>query len=243
MIRTLIGALALTTSISSAAMADSLPQNIVLQRESMHSFTLLLQMQAEGLQRRELNDFQQSLQSLERAAPQKDKEGATDNLPLAQHIKNLVDMIENLQTGQVPSTHDLSEAYLVLNQTLEQLNNSEQDKRYASILINSYLAMRYVYKSHVGLAPQTNNRSQSYYTTHLSDLVIILDQEINSIASENQNTDINPRWHMLKMSYSDMQQGWTRTVSGNPYTPTIVRLNSSVLSRQLESQILKTHKE
>ncbi|MCL5041327.1 MAG: hypothetical protein M1440_02440 [Gammaproteobacteria bacterium] len=240
MIKKLISVMVLSTLFSFAATGATIPENVALQRESMHALSLLLHMQAEGLQRRERNELQQSLQIIENANQRQERASQATPNNLGQFTSGLKNMVQGLEEGKTPTTEELSNLYLILLQALDQLHTPEQDKLYNSILVNNYLSLRYLYKSYVGLAESYEGLASNYYTMHLSDLVSILDDEINELYPDNEHNNIIPRWNMLKRSYSEMQQGWTRTVSGHPYTPTIVRLNATVLSRQLDSKISGT---
>lgn len=239
MIKKLISALVLSTSLSSASMAANIPDNIALQRESMHALSLLLQMQAEGLQRRELNDFQQSMQRLARAAQRQPTDASSDNAALNTYHSSLQRIVNNLEAGSLPESHELDAAYQNLSRLLHTLHNPEQDQRFSSVLITDYLSMRYVFKSYVGIPETVTVATDRYYSTHLDDLLITLRASLEETLKQPAHSSLSARWSMLEHLFGDMQQGWTRTHSGSAYTPIVMQLNANVFSNQLLNIILE----
>jgi hypothetical protein len=226
MIRTICHGLLLSGLILSTFAQAALPDNIQLQRETLRSLTLIIQLQAEGIQSHQRRELQQDMQQLQQLLR---KTGYTDS----DYPKSLALTLDALDGGQQPAGEDLDQLHEQALRLLDNSYSADTDTPYLPLLMTEYLAMRYAVSSYIGI-PSTGAREQDrYYTTNTNDLLLQLDQKLASILIARNDSSLSARWTMLNHALSDTHDGWTRTRSGKAFTPIMVLRNARVFSNQL----------
>lgn len=226
MIKTICHGLLLSGLILSSSAQAALPDNIQLQRETLRSLTLIIQLQAEGIQSRQRQELHQDMQQLQQLLQ---RSGHSDS----HYPKTLAHTLEALDGGQSPAAEELDQLHEQALRLLDSSYSAETDSAYLALLMTEYLAMRYAFSSYIGI-PTTSARAQSgYYATNTDDLLLQLDQKLTSILSALNDSGLSARWAMLYRALSDTQDGWIRTRSGKAFTPIVVIRNARVFSNQL----------
>lgn len=206
----------------------ALPDNVVLQREAMRALTLTLQLQGEGMYSRQRKELQGSLDLLHiPPAGSSDQSFATTRYTAA-----ITRILAGLEAGQVPSSEDMDLLYSELMNMIETLHQPDADTPWLSVLMTEYLTLRYAFASYVGI-PSAAEPGSHYYRTDISDLLQQLDRQLATLLPRSQDASLAARWSMLHHALSDIREGWTRTQSGNPFSPLVVTQNARVFSNQL----------
>lgn len=230
MIRKICHGLLLSGLILSSSAQAALPNNVQLQRETLRSLTLIIQLQAEGIHSRPHKTLQQDMQQLQQLLHQVGHINSDYPTSLARNL----DALEN---GQSPSAEDLDDLHEQALNVLDTWYRPDTDSPYLPMLMTEYLAMRYAVSSYIGIPSISPREQNRYYTTNTNDLLLQLEQKLASILSANNDSGLSARWTMLNRALSDTHEGWTRTHSGKAFTPIVVIRNARVFSNQL-SQLL-----
>lgn len=226
MIKRISHGLLLSGAMLSSCAQAALPDNVQLQRDTLRSLTLMLQLQAEGMhsrQRKELLQDTQHLQLLLKQAGQ----------PRVGYPQTLKFTMNTLDSGQAPTTKDLDRLHQQAITLLDSWHNPEADTPYLPLLMTEYLAMRYAFSSYIGNPSTSVDKQNRYYTANTNDLLLQLDQQLTDILAANNDNNLSARWGMLHHALSDTHEGWTRTRSGKAFAPLVVIRNAKALSDQL----------
>lgn len=226
MIRTMTRSLALAGCLLTLPTQAALPENVLLQREAMRSFTLMLQAQGEGMHARQRQALQDSISQLQLTGP-----AVAHGYPQA-----IMSTLDSNDAGQQPSAGQMDALYRQLLEVIEALHQPDADAPYLSVLLTEYLTLRYAFASYIGLPASTESGSH-YYQKEYSELLEQLDEQLTRILREAADNSLVARWAMLHHALSDMHEGWTRTRSGNSFAPIVVILNGRALSDELSSRL------
>lgn len=226
MIRTMTRSLALAGCLLTLPTQAALPENVLLQREAMRSFTLMLQAQGEGMHARQRQALQDSISQLQLTGP-----AVAHGYPQA-----IMSTLDSNDAGQQPSAGQMDALYRQLLEVIEALHQPDADAPYLSVLLTEYLTLRYAFASYIGL-PASAELGSHYYQTDYSELLERLDDQLTRLLAANQDNSLSARWAMLHHALSDMHEGWTRTRSGNSFAPIVVILNGRALSDELSSRL------
>lgn len=232
MIRRISHGLLLSGFVLGSCAQAGLPDNVQLQRDTLRSLTLTLQLQAEGIhtpQRKELQQDMQQLQQLLTQAGQTHS-GYPETLKLT---------LNAFEQGRTPTTKELDQLHAQAVTLIDNWHNPDTDAPYLSLLSTEYLAMRYAFSSYIGNPSPYSHKPGRYYTTKTHELLPQLDQQLESILANSGDRSLSARWAMLHHALSDTHDGWTRTRSGSAFAPIVIIRNARAFGDQL-SQMLDT---
>lgn len=230
MIRTIARSLALAGCLLASPSQAALPDNVLLQREAMNALILTLQLQGEsdGMNSKQHQELKDSIALLQARA--------ATSAAIASYTEMVGRALAGLEAGRKPPSEEMDRLYGKLIHLLETLHQPDADAPYRSVLATEYLTLRYVFASYIGI-PSPTEPGKQYYQTNVNDLLDQLDQQIAGLLPRTNDASLSARWRMLHNALADMHEGWTRTRSGNPFTPLIVAKNARVLSDQLAAQL------
>lgn len=232
MIRKIARSLTLAGCLFALPSQAALPDNVLMQREAMRALTLMLQLQGEGMYSRQRNELQDSIDQLQ--APHPATADDRQSYAIASYAEAVTLILADLEAGRVPTTEDMDLLYSELMQMIEALHKPDADSPYLSVLMTEYLTLRYAFTSYVG-TPSAAEPGRHYYRTNISDLLQQLDRQLADLLPHSQDASLVARWSMLHHALSDIREGWTRTQSGNPFSPLVVTRNARVFSNQLSA--------
>lgn len=226
MIRIISRSLALAGCLLASPSQAALPDNVLLQREAMNTLTLTLQLQgeSEGMNSKQHQELMSSIALL--------RAHATTSAAVTRYIEVVDVALTGLEAGRKPASEEMDRVYGQLIALIETLHQPEADAPYASVLMVEYLTLRYVFASYIGI-PSPTEAGKQYYQTNVNELLDQLDRQVIELLPRTRDSSLGARWRMLQHALADMHEGWTRTRSGNPFTPLIVAKNARVLSDQL----------
>lgn len=226
MIRRISHGLLLSGAMLGSGAQAALPDNILLQRDTLRSLTLMLQLQGEGMHSLLRKELQQDLGQLQQLLDQANRPG--NHYPQA-----LTLALNAFDDGQTPSTEELQHLHEQAITLLDSWHNPDADSPYLPLLMSEYLTMRYAFSSYIGSPSQSAQEQGRYYTSNTDDLLLQLDQQLATILTTNKDNSLSARWSMLHHALSDTHEGWTRTRSGNAFTPIVVIRNARAFGNQL----------
>lgn len=232
MIRKISHGLLLSGILLGSYAQAALPDNVQLQRDTLRSLTLMLQLQGEGISSTQRKELQQDIQQLQQLLTQ-------NGQPNSSYKKTLTLTLGALDEGQVPDTEALDRLHQQAINLLENWHKPDTDSPYLPLLMTEYLTMRYAFSSYIGNPSASTNKGGRYYTTSTNDLLLQLDRQLADILTSSQDNSMTARWGMLHHALSDTHEGWTRTRSGKAFTPIVVIRNARTLSNQLSDLLDK----
>lgn len=226
MIRRISHGLLLSSVMLGSCAQAALPDNVLLQRDTLRSLTLMLQLQAEGMHSPQRKTLQQDMQQLQLLL---DQAGQPSN----GYPQTLTRTLNALDNGQAPATEELDRLHQQALSLLDGWHKPEADGPYLPLLMTDYLAMRYAFSSYIGNPSASAHKLDRYYTTSTNDLLLQLDQQLTNILTTRKDNSLSARWGLLHHALSDTHDGWTRTRSGKAFTPLMVIRHSRALSDEL----------
>lgn len=217
--------------LSSCALA-ALPDNVQLQRDTLRSMTLTLQLQAEGIYALQHKELQQDVQRLQRLLTHAghSHNGYPETLKL---------ILRAVEQGHPPTTEDMDRLHGQAITFINSWHNPDTDTPYLPLLTMEYLAMRYAFSSYIGNPSPNSHEPGRYYTTDTHELLPRLDHHLADMLAGSGDNSLSARWTMLHHALSDTHEGWTRTRSGNAFAPIVLIRNARAFGDQL-SQMLDT---
>lgn len=232
MIRRISHGLLLSGLVLGSCAQAALPDNVQLQRDTLRSLTLTLQLQAEGMYSTQRKELQQDMQQLQQLLTQAGHmhHGYPETLKLT---------LGALEKGHPPTTEDLDLLHEQAITLIDNWHDPDSDAPYLPLLTAEYLAMRYAFSSYIGNPSSNSHEPGRYYTTDTHELLPQLDQQLADILAGSDDSSLSARWVMLHHALSDTHDGWTRTRSGNAFAPIVLIRNARAFGDQL-SQVLDT---